>query len=89
MDDHRLHRSRQHGRADGRQPRQGAATGDGFDLSPARVDAAAEKGVQKAANAAEAVKGAEIVITMLPAGKHVRDGLRERRAAPTSPRARC
>ena len=44
-----------------------------FDLSARRVDAAVEKGAHKAASAAEAVKGAEIVVTMLPAGKHVRE----------------
>ena len=43
-----------------------------FDLSAAALDAAVEKGAKKAASAAEAVKGAEIVVTMLPAGKHVR-----------------
>jgi 3-hydroxyisobutyrate dehydrogenase len=43
-----------------------------FDLSDAAVQAAVEKGAHKAASAAEAVKGAEIVVTMLPAGKHVR-----------------
>jgi 3-hydroxyisobutyrate dehydrogenase len=44
-----------------------------FDLSSAAVDAAVDKGAKKAASAAEAVKGAEIVVTMLPAGKHVRE----------------
>ena len=44
-----------------------------FDLSDAAVGAAVEKGAHKAASAAEAVKGAEIVVTMLPAGKHVRE----------------
>ncbi len=44
-----------------------------FDLSDAAVSAAVEKGAHKAASAAEAVKGAEIVVTMLPAGKHVRE----------------
>jgi 3-hydroxyisobutyrate dehydrogenase len=44
-----------------------------FDLSAGAVSAAIEKGAQKAATAAEAVKGAEVVITMLPAGKHVRE----------------
>jgi 3-hydroxyisobutyrate dehydrogenase len=44
-----------------------------FDLSAGAVSAAVEKGAHKAATAAEAVKGAEVVITMLPAGKHVRD----------------
>jgi len=44
-----------------------------FDLSTAAVDAAVEKGAKKVSSAAEAVKGAEVVVTMLPAGKHVRD----------------
>ena len=44
-----------------------------FDLSDAAVSAAVDKGAHKAASAAEAVKGAEIVVTMLPAGKHVRE----------------
>jgi 3-hydroxyisobutyrate dehydrogenase len=43
----------------------------GFDLSPASLAAAAEAGVTAAASAQEAASGAEIVITMLPAGKHV------------------
>jgi 3-hydroxyisobutyrate dehydrogenase len=42
-----------------------------FDLSQASRDAAAELGVGIAASAAEAVAEAEIVVTMLPAGKHV------------------
>src|SRR5690348_11730050 len=44
-----------------------------FDLSDAAVSAAVEKGAHKARSAAEAVKEAEIVVTMLPAGKHVRE----------------
>jgi 3-hydroxyisobutyrate dehydrogenase len=44
-----------------------------FDLSAAAVDAAVEKGAKKVSSAAEAVKGAEVVVTMLPAGKHVRE----------------
>ena len=44
-----------------------------FDLSAAALDAAADKGAKKATTAAEAVKGAEVVVTMLPAGKHVRE----------------
>ena len=43
----------------------------GFDLVPALRDAAKADGVSIAATATEAVKGAEVVITMLPAGKHV------------------
>ncbi len=44
-----------------------------FDLSAEALDKAAGNGATKAASAAEAVKGADAVITMLPAGKHVRD----------------
>lgn len=43
-----------------------------FDLSEAAVKRVAEAGAIAAASAAEAVKGAEFVISMLPAGKHVR-----------------
>lgn len=42
-----------------------------FDLSQASRDAAAELGVGIAGSAQEAVAEAEIVVTMLPAGKHV------------------
>jgi len=44
-----------------------------FDLVATALDAAVDKGARKAASAAEAVKGAEVVVTMLPAGKHVRE----------------
>jgi 3-hydroxyisobutyrate dehydrogenase len=44
-----------------------------FDLSEPAVAAAVEKGAHKAKSDAEAVKDAEIVVTMLPAGKHVRE----------------
>jgi 3-hydroxyisobutyrate dehydrogenase len=43
------------------------------DLSAAAVDAAVDKGAKKVGSAAEAVTGAEVVVTMLPAGKHVRE----------------
>lgn len=43
----------------------------GFDLSPASCDQAKGDGVSIAASTVEAVRDAEIVITMLPAGKHV------------------
>ena len=49
----------------------------GFDLVQASKDAAKADGVSIAASATEAVKGAEIVITMLPAGKHVLSVWRE------------
>ena len=41
----------------------------GFDLVRANLDAAARRGVTVAASAAEAAKGADAVLTMLPAGK--------------------
>jgi 3-hydroxyisobutyrate dehydrogenase len=44
----------------------------GFDLSEASRLAAAEAGVPLAASAEQAVTGADAVITMLPAGRHVR-----------------
>ena len=43
----------------------------GFDLVPASCATATANGVHVQPSAAEAVAGAEIVITMLPAGKHV------------------
>ncbi len=45
----------------------------GYDVNAAAVQALASAGVQAAASAAEAVRGADIVITMLPAGEHVRE----------------
>jgi 3-hydroxyisobutyrate dehydrogenase len=43
----------------------------GFDLVPASCEEARANGVTVAASAPEAVAGAEIVVTMLPAGRHV------------------
>ena len=43
----------------------------GFDLSAASVAAAKDAGCAACASVAEATRDAEIVITMLPAGKHV------------------
>ncbi|MDX8467997.1 3-hydroxyisobutyrate dehydrogenase [Mesorhizobium sp. VK23B] len=43
----------------------------GFDLIPENLTVATEHGVTVMANAVAAVKDAEVVITMLPAGKHV------------------
>ena len=45
----------------------------GFDLMPENVSLARDNGVEATASAADAVGGAEVVITMLPAGKHVID----------------
>src|SRR5262245_7374102 len=44
-----------------------------FDLSADAMARAKEQGMTPASSAADAVKDAEIVITMLPAGKHVRE----------------
>ena len=46
-------------------------TVEGFDLVQASRDAAKADGVGIAASAIEAVKGADVIVTMLPAGKHV------------------
>ncbi|MDB5511642.1 MAG: mmsB [Enterovirga sp.] len=43
----------------------------GFDLAAASCSAAKDDGVRIAQSARDAVAGAEIVLTMLPAGKHV------------------
>ena len=45
----------------------------GYDLNPAAMQALAAAGGKIAASAAEAAKGAAIVVTMLPEGRHVRD----------------
>jgi 3-hydroxyisobutyrate dehydrogenase len=44
----------------------------GYDLNPAALEALAAAGGQTAGSTAEAVAGAEVVVTMLPAGEHVR-----------------
>ena len=44
-----------------------------YDLVPAAIASVTPNGAKAAANAADAARGAEIVITMLPAGQHVRD----------------
>jgi len=43
----------------------------GFDLMPQNLETARGNGLEIAASAAEAVAGADAVVTMLPAGKHV------------------
>ncbi|MGE3067328.1 MAG: 3-hydroxyisobutyrate dehydrogenase [Hyphomicrobiaceae bacterium] len=43
----------------------------GFDVVASNLDAAAKRGIGKASTASDAVADAEIVVTMLPAGKHV------------------
>ena len=43
----------------------------GFDVVPAALEAAAAAGVVVAPSSAAAADGADVIITMLPAGKHV------------------
>ena len=43
----------------------------GYDLVPESLETAVGAGVESAASAVEAVTGADVVITMLPAGRHV------------------
>jgi 3-hydroxyisobutyrate dehydrogenase len=45
----------------------------GYDLNPIALDALARAGGRAALSAADAVAGASVVITMLPAGEHVRE----------------
>jgi 3-hydroxyisobutyrate dehydrogenase len=45
----------------------------GYDVHANAVQALASAGVQAARSAADAARGADIVITMLPAGEHVRE----------------
>jgi 3-hydroxyisobutyrate dehydrogenase len=45
----------------------------GYDINPVALHALKQAGGNTAGSAAEAAKGAEFVITMLPAGEHVRD----------------
>ena len=44
-----------------------------FDLVPAVLDGVVQAGAVRASSAAETARGADFVITMLPAGKHVRE----------------
>ncbi|MCX4530872.1 3-hydroxyisobutyrate dehydrogenase [Streptomyces sp. NBC_00841] len=45
----------------------------GYDLSPDALAAARQAGVTLAGSVADCVAGAQVVITMLPTGRHVRD----------------
>lgn len=56
-----------------------------FDLSTEAMARAREQGMQGASSAAEAVREAEIVITMLPAGQHVRE-IYEQAILPNAPK---
>ena len=45
----------------------------GFDVVPAALAAAIDAGIEEASSIPEAARGVDAVITMLPAGEHVRD----------------
>lgn len=45
----------------------------GFDVSAKSLDVAEAGGIARASSAAAAASGAEVVVTMLPSGKHVRE----------------
>ena len=45
----------------------------GYDISAGALQALASAGVRAAGSAAEAARGADVIITMLPAGEHVRE----------------
>src|SRR5262245_14136660 len=45
----------------------------GFDIVPDNLERAAGQGIEAATSAEQAVKGADAVITMVPAGRHVLD----------------
>ena len=49
----------------------------GYDLNAAAMDAASEAGIRRAQSAADAARGADVVLTMLPAGGHVRAAWQE------------
>jgi 3-hydroxyisobutyrate dehydrogenase len=57
----------------------------GFDFVPAALDHARTNGVTIASSGTDAVVGAQVVITMLPAGKHVLDAYRDELLAAASP----
>ncbi|MEV7133189.1 3-hydroxyisobutyrate dehydrogenase [Arthrobacter sp. NPDC093128] len=48
----------------------------GFDVVPAALDAAREHGIPTVATPAEAVAGADVVLTMFPSGQHVLEAYR-------------
>ena len=57
----------------------------GFDLMPAAVEAAQTVGIPVAASGADAVRDADVVITMFPAGRHVIDAYRTELLAAARP----
>ena len=69
-DHHRIHRPRQHGRADGRQSRQGGTRGRRRRSLVALREAAA-RAASTCRQRGGGGDGADVVVTMLPAGKHV------------------
>ncbi len=70
---YRVYWSRQHGPSHGSQSAQGGHRVAGFDVAKAGVDALAKDGGAAATSATQACADADVVITMLPAGRHVRE----------------
>src|SRR5260221_12382680 len=60
-----------------------------FDLSAAALDRATRDGCQRASSAAEAAAASDVVITMLPAGAHARQGWAEAGIPNAKPAGRC
>ena len=65
--------SRQYGLADGANLLKAGHKVQGFDVGKAQMDALTASGGNAAGSVKAAASGAEIVVTMLPAGQHVRD----------------
>src|SRR6478736_2996209 len=51
----------------------GGHTVTGFDPAPAAAEKAASRGITPAASVTDAARDADVIITMLPSGKHVLD----------------
>jgi len=54
----------------------------GYDVVPAALEAAREHGVPTVGSAADAVAGADVVLTMFPSGRHVLDAYQGRDGQP-------
>lgn len=61
----------------------------GFDLVPELLARAADSGVEAAGSAAEAAGPADVVITMLPEGRYVRDLYQDQGLLTAARSARC
>ena len=81
MTNDRIHRRRQYGRADGAQSAEGRAQAcTAFDLSPAALKPVTDAGGKRRRPRSTRSQAADVVITMLPAGQHVRSVYLDERA---------